>query len=287
MRIASLAPSVTIQLQELGVAEQIVACTTLCPLPKLERQQKAVGTFSILQQEKIAAAKPDLIITATLVQIKGAARLKAAGYTVLHLDPRRLGEIADSYAVLGEAVGKKEEGEGLKKEFLRRMTPSDSPFVRGRKRLRVYMEEWPANTAGRHEPPFVAGNWVPDLVAAAGGEAVLIKPGEPSREISLEELQGADPDVIVQHACLPPLMPEATEKDHAQRERHRQVMLERLKSRQGWDSLRAVHANRVYSLDDTPFNMPTLGVLEGIEMLREVFSFAVPFEFLRAHLNLR
>lgn len=95
------------------------------------------------------------------------------------------------------------------------------------------MEEWPANTAGRHEPPFVAGNWVPDLVAMAGGEAVLIEPGGPSREISLEELQVADPDVIVQHACLPPLMPEAIEKDRMQREHHRAVMLERLKSRPG------------------------------------------------------
>lgn len=262
MRIASLAPSVTRQLQELGAADQIVACTAICPLPKAERQAKAVGTFSVLNEEKIAAARPDLILTATLVQAKGATRLKETGYTVLHLDPRRLTEIADSYEMLGKAVGKKEEGERLREEFMGKLTPTPVS------RVRVYMEEW-------HEPPFVAGNWVPDLVAMAGGESVLIQPGEPSREISLAELQAADPDIIIQHACLPPLMPEATEKDYAQRERHRGVMVERLKQRPGWDSLRAVRAGRVYSLDDTPFNMPTLGVLKGIEMLRGVFAAVV------------
>lgn len=266
MRIASLAPSVTIQLQELGVAEQIVACTAICPLPKNERLQRAVGTFSVLNEEKVVAAEPDLVVTATLVQTKGAERLKELGYNVLHLDPRRLTEIADSYAVLGEAVGKKEEGERLREKFIRLLTPTPAS------RVEIYMEEWPASTAGKPEPPFVAGNWVPDLVAMAGGEAVLIKLGEPSREISLAELQQADPDVIIQHACLSPLMPEATEKDYAQRERHRAVMLERLKQRPGWEDLRAVRAGRVYSLDDTPFNMPTLGVLKGIEMLREVFA---------------
>lgn len=273
MRIASLAPSVTMQLQELGVAKQIVACTAICPLPKNERLQKAVGTFSLLNEEKIAAAKPDLIITATLVQAKGAVRLKDAGYIVLHLDPRRLTEIADSYAVLGEAVGKKKEGEELRKEFMGKLENPPLPAGRQaqpslvREGVRVYMEEW-------HEPPFVAGNWVPDLVAMAGATSVFIQPGEPSREISLEELQVADPDVIIQHVCLPPLMPEATEKDYAQRARHRAVMLERLKQRQGWDVLRAVRSDRVYSLDDTPFNMPTMGVLKGIEMLREFFSFS-------------
>lgn len=249
-------------LQELGAAEQIVACTSICPLPKAERQQKAIGSFSVLNEAKIKAAKPDLVVTATLVQTKGAARLKAAGYNVLHLDPRRFTEIADSYAVLGGAVGREKEGERLKEKFLGKLTPTPAS------RVRVYMEEW-------HEPPFVAGNWVPELVAMAGGESVLIQPGEPSREISLEELQVVDPDMIIQHACLPPLMPEATEKDYAQRERHRGVILERLKQRPGWDSLRAVRAGRVYSLDDTPFNMPTMGVLKGVEILREVFSFSV------------
>ena len=274
MRIASLAPSVTMQLQELGVADQIVACTTLCPLPRSARLRLAVGTFSVLQEEKIAAARPDLVVTATLVQAKGAARLKTAGYNVLHLDPRRLKEIAESYVVLGEAVGKRKEGEELKEKFIARLeNPPPAPPL-SRRGVRVYMEEW-------YEPPFVAGNWVPDLVAIAGGEAVLIELSQPSREISLEELQVADPDVVVQHACLPPLMPEATEKDHTQRERHRHVMLERLKARPGWDALRAVRTGRVYSLDDTPFNMPTMGVLKGIEMLREVFSLSLNKEGVR------
>lgn len=273
MRIASLAPSATIMLQELGAAEEIVACTSICPLPAMERRQKSVGTFSVLNEEKIARARPDLVITATLVQAKGAARLKVAGYNVLHLDPRRLVEIGQTYALLGEEIGKAEQGRALREKFLAELKRLDDGPHYGRLRRpmwgsakpAVYAEEW-------HQPPFVAGNWVPDLVAAAGGESVLIAPGEPSREITLEEIQVADPDVIIQHVCLPPAWLVSTAQQSAQRQAQRALFRQQLLARPGWDSLRAVRAGRVYGIEDTPFNMPTQGVLGGVEILREVLA---------------
>lgn len=256
MRIASLAPSATVMLQELGMADSIVACTHVCPLPFVLRQKLAIGSFSVLNEEKLAASSPDLVITATLVQARGQQRLRERGYTVLHLDPRRLIDIADNYSQLGAFVGRTQEGQRLHNEFLEQLDQYQVPVTVRQlaDQLQVYMEEW-------HEPAYVSGNWVPDIVALAGGQSVLINPGQPSREVSLAELLTADPDVIIQHVCLPP------NRDWSV---HRQGLATALRQRPGWERLRAVREGRVIPLDDTPFNMPTRGVLEGVKILREV-----------------
>jgi len=257
MRIASLAPSVTIMLGELRVRDQMVACTHVCPVPLKERQQLAVGTFSVLDEEKLAAAEPDLVVTATLVQAKGQARLRQAGFNVLHLDPRRLTEIGETYATLGAAVGRAALGEELEQAFSQELAGlSSQEQAAAASRPRVYTEEW-------HEPPFVSGNWVPDMVRLAGGQPVLSEAGAPSRQVTLAELAAADPDVIVQHVCLPP------GRDWTAR---RAAMVAELMARPGWESLRAVRAGRVYPMDDTPFNTPTRGVLAGVPMLAQILA---------------
>jgi iron complex transport system substrate-binding protein len=51
------------------------------------------------------------------------------------------------------------------------------------------------------DPPFAAGHWVPDLVAAAGGESVLGVPGGRSVEVGWPAVAVADPDVVVVTPC--------------------------------------------------------------------------------------
>src|SRR5688572_4717884 len=117
MRIASLAPSVTTMLLELGIADSIVACTHFCPLPPAIRQRKAIGSFSVLNLDRLQTSKPDLVITATAVQASGQIRLKQAGFHVLHLDPHRLIDVADTYRLLGQAVGLEEKASKRTQDF--------------------------------------------------------------------------------------------------------------------------------------------------------------------------
>jgi iron complex transport system substrate-binding protein len=165
MRIASLAPSVTTMLLELGAAESIVACTHFCPLPPVVRQRKAIGSFSVLNLDRLQTSKPDLVITATAVQASGQARLKQAGFRVLHLNPHRLTDVADSYHLIGHAVGLEKKARELAQDFQETYAALQATVPPAAK-PKVYMEEW-------HEPPYVAGSWVPDMVTLAGGEAVL------------------------------------------------------------------------------------------------------------------
>jgi len=49
----------------------------------------------------------------------------------------------------------------------------------------------------RLDPLTLAGRWVPDLVAHAGGRPVLVAPGDPARAVSLDALAEAALDALV------------------------------------------------------------------------------------------
>jgi iron complex transport system substrate-binding protein len=63
-----------------------------------------------------------------------------------------------------------------------------------RGRPRVAVVEWV-------DPPFSAGHWVPDLVTAAGGEAVAGRAGARSVQTSWADIAAAGPDLVVVAPC--------------------------------------------------------------------------------------
>jgi iron complex transport system substrate-binding protein len=64
----------------------------------------------------------------------------------------------------------------------------------GGSRPRVAVVEW-------LDPPMAAGNWVPELVALAGGDDVLGRSGGHSHWIGWEDVARADPDVVILAPC--------------------------------------------------------------------------------------
>ena len=67
-------------------------------------------------------------------------------------------------------------------------------MLAGRTPVRVAAVEW-------LDPPWSAGHWVPDQVAAAGGEEVLIAPGARSARMTWDQVAAARPDVVVLMPC--------------------------------------------------------------------------------------
>ena len=51
------------------------------------------------------------------------------------------------------------------------------------------------------DPPFSAGHWIPDMVAAAGAVSALGASGERSRTIEWTEVAAGRPDMIVVAPC--------------------------------------------------------------------------------------
>jgi iron complex transport system substrate-binding protein len=113
---------------------------------------------------------------------------------------------------------------------------------------RVVVLEW-------LDPLMGAGNWTPELVAYAGGENVFGEVGEHSPWLSWEELQAADPDVLVLCPCGYSI--ERTMQDVPILQRH-----------PAWRSLKAVEAGRVYAIDGNHYlNRSGPRLVESAELL--------------------
>jgi iron complex transport system substrate-binding protein len=100
-----------------------------------------------------------------------------------------------------------------------------------------------------------AGNWTPELVEYAGGDAVFGAVGEHSPWLSWDELRQADPEVLILSPCGFSL--ERTMQD---------VPL--LRKNPAWQELRAVKQGRVYAIDGNYYlNRSGPRLVDSVEIL--------------------
>jgi iron complex transport system substrate-binding protein len=225
MRIASLLPSATEIVAALGRADDLVGVTFECDMPPgitercpvlvhglatanksaaeidaMVRDLSATGQpMYRLNEQALTATAPDVILTQDLCRVCALpsgdvdAALDHLGCTaeVISLDPHRLGEVIDTITTIGDAIGAIDEARALTAELFARLRDAQTGAASGR---RAFILEWP-------DPPFLAGHWVPDLITAAGADAVLAFPGERSVETTWEAISAADPEVVIVAPC--------------------------------------------------------------------------------------
>jgi iron complex transport system substrate-binding protein len=149
---------------------------------------------------QIRKLRPDLIITQGLCEVCAVsdgevyrlAETMDPAPRILSLAARDLAGIWRDIRDVGTALDLADEAEelvlGLQSRLrrLRTRPPSPSP--------RVVCIEW-------LEPLYLAGHWVPDLVAAAGGEDVGARTGSHSARREWGELSGLRPDHVIVMLC--------------------------------------------------------------------------------------
>jgi iron complex transport system substrate-binding protein len=128
---------------------------------------------------------------------------------------------------VGEAVGRADRADALADECRARIDDLDRATPDGGPRVAVV--EW-------MDPLRVAGNWVPELVGAAGGRYGLVAAGDRSRAVDWADLRAYAPEVVVVAPCGR-TAGETREHD------------EELTGRPDWESLPAVESGRVSVLD--------------------------------------
>jgi iron complex transport system substrate-binding protein len=226
VRIVSLLPSTTEILFAIGAGDDLVGVTFECDFPVEARTRCVVSTSALppgltpaeidaavrtriaagedlyrLDEGALRALDPDLVLTQDLCAVCAvdlstvdeAMRYLGCDGRVLTIDPSTLEQVVTSIGVIGAATGRRPEAGRVMTELRRRLdritdAVADSP------RPRTAVLEWT-------DPPFSAGHWVPDMVAAAGATSVLGQSGERSERIDWSTLADGRPDLIVVAPC--------------------------------------------------------------------------------------
>jgi iron complex transport system substrate-binding protein len=151
-----------------------------------------------LDEDLIRRLAPDLVITQDLCHVCAVSsdevgRVLSLDAAVLALDPRTLGEVAESVRIVARRLGVPERGAAVAAAMEARIA-AVAEAVMGAAPVRVFVAEW-------LDPPFAAGHWLPEMVATAGGIDVLGNAGEPSYPTTWEAVAAASPELIVAAAC--------------------------------------------------------------------------------------
>ena len=226
MRIVSLLPSTTEILFAIGAGDDVVGVTFECDHPPEARSRTIVSTSAMpeglapaeidafvaaamsrgedlyrLDEGSLSGLDADLVVTQDLCAVcavdvsvvDDALAHLGCSAEVLTIDPHTIEEVFESIVTLGKATGHETEAASLV-DGLRARLAEVRRRVAGRPRPRVMLLEWT-------DPPFAPGHWVPEMIAAAGGEPLLGTAGEKSRRVTWEQVHAADPDVVVVAPC--------------------------------------------------------------------------------------
>ncbi len=165
-----------------------------------ERMQ-AGDTLYAIDEVLLRELRPDVILTQNLCRVcapSGNELSRAvASFTVrpdiLFLTPRTIGEIEQNILDVGRALSRVDAAESLVRSNRERIERVASA-VSNATRRRVVFVEWT-------DPLFCGGHWVPEMIALAGGDDPLGNSGEDSHRITWDEVQAAQPEIIVVSPC--------------------------------------------------------------------------------------
>ena len=232
MRICSLLPSGTEIVAALGLVDALVGVTYECDFPppvkekpivvntrlpatadpgeidKLVREYLSRGeSLYKVESEVLRKGEPDLIVTqelcnvcaATPGDLASALRGLAVQPRVLSLHPHRIEEVWNDILAVGEATERRDTARELVDGLRVRIDAVEASVAKAvvakaPGRPRVVCLEWT-------DPPMVAGHWVPEMVALAGGVDVLGSPEKPSFRVDWDGLLDAKPEVVVVMPC--------------------------------------------------------------------------------------
>ena len=242
MRIASLQPSVTVTLRDLGRLDLLAACTSYCAdvCPEVrERNIPIIQDSWTAKCDEILGARPDIVIASVPYQAEAVVEIIRSGIRFLGLAPKSLGDIYGDIAVIANLVGEGSEGRAINERFRRaiedvRRKTETAPVQR------VFCEEW-------GKPIIQSQTWVAELVAAAGGEFL----GEPGKPISPERVLDLQPDVILAAWCG------AGER----------VPLGKIVRERNWSETPAAKSGRVFCISDELLNTPASTLVDGLHAI--------------------
>jgi iron complex transport system substrate-binding protein len=222
VRICSLVPGATEVLFALGLGKSVVGVTHECDWPS-EAATRPRVTASLVQtgdltsaeideavagaagegnplyaidEEAWAAIDADVVVAQELCDVcaVSANQVRRLDVEVIDYSPWSLVGIMNAITALGVRLDAEGQADELTSGMRSRLERVEGALAGVEASPRVLVTEW-------LEPPYSAGHWVPDMVAAAGGTDVAGMSGEPSHRMRWADVAALEPDVVVLAPC--------------------------------------------------------------------------------------
>lgn len=286
MKICSLIPGATEVIAALGLEDQLVGISHECDFPPSirrvpvmieplveaehttsngidQRVKELIETGQQLYRLKDDAfrhARPDLILAQDLCHVCSVTpdQLTRAMHSLPHrpklliLSPTTLRDMIHDIERIASAVGAVSKGNALAADLRGRLERIRLRTEKVAVRPRVVCLEW-------LDPLYVAGHWVPEMVDLAGGHNVLGSKDQPSYQTTWDEVDAAQPDVII-------VMPCGYSVDRTLNELRQVESLQALwqRAQTSWSNIYLVDAGAYFS-------RPGPRLIDGVELLAAIF----------------
>jgi iron complex transport system substrate-binding protein len=286
-KIVSLLPAATEIVCALGLEKNLVGRSHECDFPPSVKQlpvcseanlpdnlsssaidfkvkeilADALSVYSI-NRELIKQLAPDIVITQAQCEVCAVSfkdvEVALNNYLDKHafivsLQPNSLDAIFNDITTVADALNVTEKGNTVLEDLHQRVDIIRHKLKFSENKPTVACIEW-------LEPLMISGNWVPELVAIAGGIPILAEPGKHSPYVQWQEIRLNDPEILVVMPCGFPI-------EHTLKEIYLLLQLP------GFAEMKAVKNNRVYIADGNQyFNRPGPRTVDSIEILAEIIN---------------
>jgi len=222
---------------------------------------EALSVYSV-KREVIKSLQPDVLITQAQCEVCAVSLEEVEQAlddylekqaNIVSLSPAKLEDIFENIRQVAIALDVIPQGEELLELLEERLDIIRHKLKFITDKPTVACIEW-------LEPLMISGNWIPEMVELAGGIPMLAQTGAHSPYVNWEDIQAADPDIIM-------LMPCGFSIDRTIRE----VSL--ILQQPGFNELKAVKNNRFYIADGNQyFNRPGPRIVDSVEILAEIIN---------------
>ncbi len=194
-RIVSAAPAITETLFALGLGDRVVAVTDYCRYPAEAIAKPKIGGYTQPNIEAIAALRPDLVIIERN-PIQLGPKLQAMKLKVLEIPAQTIADIPRMITAIAAETGAEAAGAKLAQNINRELDEIRRK-TNSRPRRRVLFVV--GRSANSLEGMMAVGgsSYLNDLITIAGGVNIFEKAVAAYPRISLEQVIGSNPDVIL------------------------------------------------------------------------------------------
>ena len=246
-RVISLAPSLSEIMLELDAADLLIGVLDGGDRPAVLAEVPSVGRIGQLEMESLLALQPTLVLLwPDSISRAQHEQLKQFGVPVLVAEPTSLEQLAEQFALIGERIGRGEQGRQLQQQFTDGLEQLRQRYHREQP-LAVFYQIWnrPLYTLGGRQI-------ISEAIEVCGGRNVFADLHLPAPQVSIESVLSRNPDVILAGSGA------------------------QLVEWKSWPQLAAVRKDQLWAVPDKGLERPSFQMLGAIGKLCEVMARAAP-----------